>query len=665
MRDAALVAALAAFALAYGLLVAHKTRAFAAACVERGVRAEGVRASAGCLARRPCRDRPCRRSWPSSVWSTERGIGACRRRRVGGSPARSKGGPVGAWPRSMARFAAERGVRGRQPAGSLARRKPPRGENHDVDCLWAPRGPCRRPSAGRRRSPLAGGHRLRGARPTARHGDGFRPAPRRRPQRRTVARFAVPTPRCHGIVARGSLGAGRLGRLYRRRAASAGPTARPDARARWRGGGASMEPDAHGLGRDARSARPGARREFGRREALASPPTRPWASGPPCRRACHPTHSTRGDAGQYGRSDARPRRCAGRPQSRVPCPSSSHSERRLGAPRRSERLATDRRGLPRAPLSEPQPTPRPFPEGPIRPPDVLEPRPVRMDSSASRVHPQHVLAVYAESLVAGARVAVFGDASIGLAARLSEQGAHAVHVWDPDSTRARAEAEHAVRGVSVRAYSSQDSEIRPVDMAIVADLGLFSDPATLIARVRRMVGEDGVAVLAANSTEVGRRDASHAFDYYELFDLVAAEFQTVRMVAQLPFFGVALVELGEQDESTAVNVDTQLGESGKARSPRRSSWSRVSTDARLDPYSIVQLPSSPREVAIRRGRRGACAGAASRPCADDPAPGPAGTEMAGARARGRGMPALEESLRGRTTCARAELERELTRRRWA
>lgn len=39
VRGATLVSALAAFALAYALLVAHKTRAFAAACAERGVRA--------------------------------------------------------------------------------------------------------------------------------------------------------------------------------------------------------------------------------------------------------------------------------------------------------------------------------------------------------------------------------------------------------------------------------------------------------------------------------------------------------------------------------------------------------------------------------------------------------------------------------------------------
>jgi hypothetical protein len=280
-----------------------------------------------------------------------------------------------------------------------------------------------------------------------------------------------------------------------------------------------------------------------------------------------------------------------------------------------------------------------------------------MDSSASRVHPQHVLAVYAESLVAGARVAVFGDASIGLAARLSEQGAHSVHVWDPDSARARVEAERALRGVSVRAYSSQDAEVRPVDMAIVADLGLFSDPATLIARVRRMVGEEGVAVLAADSTEVGRREGSHAFDYYELFDLVAAEFQNVRMMAELPFFGVALVELGEQDESTTVNVDTQLGESGKA--PEAFVVVASQRDARLDPYSIVQLPSPPREVDTSNGE--ALAQAQLRVAWLTTQLQDLRTEMAGAERAAGAMPALEESLRGRTARA-LELEKALSER---
>ena len=221
-----------------------------------------------------------------------------------------------------------------------------------------------------------------------------------------------------------------------------------------------------------------------------------------------------------------------------------------------------------------------------------------MDSSAPGVHPQHALAVYAESLASGARVAVFGDVSLGLAAKLAELGARAVHCWDPDPDRARDEAERAPRGVTVRVYSEQEADLRPIDLAIVADLGLFADPAAIVRRVRRMVGEEGVAIIAARSAEAGREhepaQASRSFDYYDLFDLVAPEFDSVRMVAQLPFYGVALVELGEEDEAPGVNVDTQLGESGKA--PDAFVVVASQRGARLEPYTIVQLA-----VAVSRG----------------------------------------------------------------
>ncbi len=197
-----------------------------------------------------------------------------------------------------------------------------------------------------------------------------------------------------------------------------------------------------------------------------------------------------------------------------------------------------------------------------------------MDSNDPGVHPLHALAVYAESLAAGARVAVFGDASLGLGAKLAELGARAVHFWDPDADRARNEAGRAPRGVAVHAYDEQDADVRPIDLAIVSDLGLFDDASAIVRRVRRMVGEEGVAVIVAANAEAGHAPTteprSHSFDYYDLFDLVAPEFESVRMVAQLPFQGVALVELGEEDEAPGVNVDTQLGESGRA--PMRSSW---------------------------------------------------------------------------------------------
>ena len=288
---------------------------------------------------------------------------------------------------------------------------------------------------------------------------------------------------------------------------------------------------------------------------------------------------------------------------------------------------------------------------------MLEPPPVRMDSNALRVHPQHALAVYAESLAAGARVAVFGDASLGIAARLAEQGAHAVHVWDPDAARARIEAERAARSVSVHAYSSQETETRVVDLAIVADLGLFADVSGLIGRLRRMVGQEGVALVAATSAEVARDGGPRAFDYYELFDLVAAEFQSIRMVAQLPFFGVALVELGDQEESSGVSVDTQLGESGRA--PEAFVVVASQRDVRLEPYSIVELPAPLRDPEGASGEELAQAQLQAAWLTSQLQDLRA--EMAGAERSVGAVPVLEESLRGRTARA-LELEKALAER---
>jgi|CZKU01.1.fsa_nt_gi hypothetical protein len=215
-----------------------------------------------------------------------------------------------------------------------------------------------------------------------------------------------------------------------------------------------------------------------------------------------------------------------------------------------------------------------------------------MDSNAPSVHPQQALAVYAESLVAGARVAVFGDASLGLGSRLVELGARSVQVWDPEPSRARTEADQSPRGVSVHPYAESESDTRGFDLALVIDLGQFADPAAVLRRVRRVVGIDGVAMIAARSAEVAQPEGSRAFDYYDLFDLVAPEFESVRMVAQLPFHGIALVELGEEDESPAVNVDTQLAESGRV--PEAFVVVASQRGARLEPYSIVQLPSDTR-----------------------------------------------------------------------
>jgi hypothetical protein len=193
-----------------------------------------------------------------------------------------------------------------------------------------------------------------------------------------------------------------------------------------------------------------------------------------------------------------------------------------------------------------------------------------MDPRAARVHPQQALAVYAESLATGRRVVVFGDPATGLGDRLEELGARTVVVVGPGDDL------EELRGATF-------------DLALVADLGLFDDAAALLARVRRVVGETGVALVAAANRDAGEAESGRAFDYYALFDLVAKEFADVRMIAQLPFHGVALAELGDEDDSPAVSVDTQLADPDRA--PQAFVALASQRGAGLDPYAIVELPS--------------------------------------------------------------------------
>jgi len=215
-----------------------------------------------------------------------------------------------------------------------------------------------------------------------------------------------------------------------------------------------------------------------------------------------------------------------------------------------------------------------------------------MEPNVRSVHPKEALAAYAEPWIGEGRVAVFGNATHGLGSRLVELGAAVVDLWDPDEIRARAEAERAPDGVTVQSYSSARTlPRRALDLAIVPDLGLFDDPTDLIARLREMVGTRGVLLLAATNRDApGHRDA-RAFDYYELFDLVAAEFAEVRMVAEVPFHGVAMVRLGDDEEPQAVNVDTQLApvdRTAEAFVVVAAQW-----PASVDPYTILELEEGP------------------------------------------------------------------------
>jgi hypothetical protein len=213
-----------------------------------------------------------------------------------------------------------------------------------------------------------------------------------------------------------------------------------------------------------------------------------------------------------------------------------------------------------------------------------------MEPMVTRVHPNQALAVYAESLAAGANALVFGDASLGLAEQLLELGARSVQVWDPLPASARSAVPGAPAPVVVRSYSAFEPTTRGAALAIVPDLGLFDDPALLVARVRDAVGAEGVALIAAENAEAPESGSPRTFDYYELFDLVAGDFASVRMVAELPFEGVAFVTLGESDDAPAVSVDPTLADGERAPLAFIAVASQSETD--LDPYAIVELPPS-------------------------------------------------------------------------
>jgi hypothetical protein len=186
------------------------------------------------------------------------------------------------------------------------------------------------------------------------------------------------------------------------------------------------------------------------------------------------------------------------------------------------------------------------------------------------VHPQQALAVYAEPLVVRRRAVVFGDPAAGVAEKLTELGARmAVPIAPGDA----------------------DDDLRPgsFDVALVLDLGLYDDPDRVLARASRLVGESGAVVVSAANRDAEPEGTSRAFDYYELFDQVAAHFADVRMVAVLPFHGVAMAELGLEGESPEVSVDTQLADG--RRVPDAFVVVASQRGAALDPYAIVELPA--------------------------------------------------------------------------
>jgi hypothetical protein len=229
-----------------------------------------------------------------------------------------------------------------------------------------------------------------------------------------------------------------------------------------------------------------------------------------------------------------------------------------------------------------------------------------------------VLCVHIEPLVRGRRVAILGDATIELPELLSDRGARLVHAYDPDPARAaealaRAAKNRSPQGplVSYAAFEG-DLGVRDgaFDVVVIPDLSLFTDPADLLRRARRLVPTSGAVVVASPNPEtkarlVGASPAAPApnpaaapptspkepaaLGYYELFDVVSLQFPVVRMIGQAPFVGYTIADFAQGGEPS-VNVDTSLLEATE-----QPEWFIAVGSERpvaLDEFSVIQIPLS-------------------------------------------------------------------------
>jgi predicted nucleic acid-binding Zn-ribbon protein len=260
-------------------------------------------------------------------------------------------------------------------------------------------------------------------------------------------------------------------------------------------------------------------------------------------------------------------------------------------------------------------------------------------SSRAGLHPSIVLSAYVEPLVRGRRVAILGDATIGLADELSQRGARLVHVYDPDAART---AEALARAAPGRPHQVSyavlegDLGVRDgaFDVVMVPDLSIFVDAADTLRRARRLCAQTGVAVFVApNASGAGKKllPAGHRperggapgertlpLGYYELFDLVSLQFAKVRMVGQAPFVGYTVADFAPRGEPE-VSVDTSL----LATSEEPEHFIAIASDrpVTLDAYAVIELPwhdvadalvPSEASLSVRTGERLALAEAQAR-----------------------------------------------------
>jgi SAM-dependent methyltransferase len=233
-----------------------------------------------------------------------------------------------------------------------------------------------------------------------------------------------------------------------------------------------------------------------------------------------------------------------------------------------------------------------------------------------------VLAAFAEPFVEGRRVLVFGN-SLSMTPRLLiERGARAVHVCDSTPLRAAEASERAdTPGLAFSSFADDTLVGRDgsFDCVLVEHLGSF-DARSVIARARRLLAPRGVALFATPNRDAVTpllpppEPSASPLDYYALYDLVAGEFEHVRMLGQAPFVGYAVVDFRPEGTPEPV-IDSEFLPRG-SEEPELFVALAARQKTNLAAYAVVQLPLQ-RVLGLASGAR--AADAVSR-TAESPAP---------------------------------------------
>ncbi len=218
------------------------------------------------------------------------------------------------------------------------------------------------------------------------------------------------------------------------------------------------------------------------------------------------------------------------------------------------------------------------------------------NNDAAELHPSQVIGAYGQPLVAGRRVAVFGDCTTGLPEAVARASRRRVHAYDPDRERvatalARSRGRRGPRVSHALLDESLDSRDGVFDAVVIADLGDLDGVEAPLRLAQSLLSPRGLLLLASPNPDRGTTDGSgggSGISYYDLYDRLSEVFDQVRMLGQAPFLGYTVAEFAAEGEPS-VTIDSSL----VSRSEEPVYYVAVASNhaVDLDPYTLIQVPA--------------------------------------------------------------------------